>query len=280
VPHQPWSGEDDWEDTLLPRLIACGADLTRIHRINAVVDDSGAKLPFDPARDIPALIRAASDILDIAMVIIDPVVSAVVGDGHKNAEVRRSLQPLSGMAEQLGIVVLGITHFTKNTSGKDPIERVTGSLAFGAAARLVMVTVVPKDQGEKRFLIRGKSNIGPSGGGYAYELVRKELPEYDIAEAQWISWGVKIDGTAREMLDEAEGVEQRVKRDQLGLAKAWLRDMLANGPVAQKDIQSQAREDGIGWRTVRRAKDALGVMALKDAGAGGAPWRWYPATKI
>src|SRR6201987_5103761 len=100
------------------------------------------------------------------MVTIDPVVSAVIGDGHKNAEVRRSLQPLSDMAERLGVVVLGITHFTKGTSGKDPIERVTGSLAFGAAARLVMVTVRPKDQGEKRYIIRGKSNIGPSGGGF------------------------------------------------------------------------------------------------------------------
>jgi putative DNA primase/helicase len=170
-----WSDEDDWTDTLLPRLIACGADLRRVYNIAAVVDEHGNKLPFDPARDIPVLLTAAKKHPALAMMIIDPVVSAITGDGHKNTEVRRGLQPISAMAEQLKIVVLGITHFTKGTSGKDPIERVTGSLAFGAAARLVMVTVSPKEPGEKRCLIRGKSNIGPCGGGYKYELAPQRI---------------------------------------------------------------------------------------------------------
>ena len=54
----------------------------------------------------------------------------------KNAEVRRGLQPLVDFAGETGCAVLGGTHFTKGTTGRDPTERVTGSLAFGALARL------------------------------------------------------------------------------------------------------------------------------------------------
>jgi putative DNA primase/helicase len=90
---------------------------------------------------------------------------------------------------------------------------------------------------------------------------RKELPEHGIAEAQWICWGEPVEGNARELLDAAEGVEQPAKRDMLAIAKAWLRDTLSNGPIEQKAIQSRARADGMAWGTVRRAKDALGVVA-------------------
>ena len=62
-----------------------------------------------------------------------PIVSAVAGDSHKGAEVRRALQPVVTLAQRLGCAVLGITHFSKGTNGRDPVERVTGSIAFGGA---------------------------------------------------------------------------------------------------------------------------------------------------
>ena len=41
--------------------------------------------------------------------------------------------------------LLGITHFSKGTGGRDPVERLTGSLAFGALARVVLIAA--KHQG-------------------------------------------------------------------------------------------------------------------------------------
>jgi hypothetical protein len=49
--------------------------------------------------------------------LVDPVVSAVAGDSHKNSEVRRGLQPLADFGEATNATGLGITHLSKNTTG-------------------------------------------------------------------------------------------------------------------------------------------------------------------
>jgi putative DNA primase/helicase len=96
------------------------------------------------------------------MVIVDPVVTVVPGDSHKNTEVRRALQPLVGFATELDAAVFGVSHFTKGTAGRDPVERVTGSVAFGALPRVVMAAArVNEGNAERRIFCRAKSNIGP-----------------------------------------------------------------------------------------------------------------------
>jgi putative DNA primase/helicase len=49
-----WSGEDDPADTLLPRLIAAGADKTRVHFVSGT-RTNGELAPFDPAYDMAQL---------------------------------------------------------------------------------------------------------------------------------------------------------------------------------------------------------------------------------
>ena len=46
-----WSGEDDPADTLIPRLLAMGADVRRIHFVGSVNDMHGRRA-FDPATDV------------------------------------------------------------------------------------------------------------------------------------------------------------------------------------------------------------------------------------
>src|SRR5205807_366348 len=95
-----WSGEDDAADTLVPRLVAMGADLSRIHFVGDVKEPHGRR-PFDPARDMPALIAKARAVGDVRLLIVDPVVTAVAGDSHRNAEVRRDLAPLVRFGQKL-----------------------------------------------------------------------------------------------------------------------------------------------------------------------------------
>jgi AAA domain len=110
------------------------------------------------------------------LLIVDPIVSAVTGDSHKGAEVRRALQPVVALAQCLGCAVLGITHFSTNTAGCDPTERITGSIAFAALARLVLVAAKVKvdedDAQPRRVLVSAKSNIGPDDGGFSNSLDR------------------------------------------------------------------------------------------------------------
>jgi RecA-family ATPase len=100
---------------------------------------------FDPAKDMLALRAAIAAIKNVRLIIVDPIVSAVQGDSHKNAETRRGLAPLVELASHIGAALIGITHFSKGTSGREPIERITGSLAFGALARVVLIAAKESD---------------------------------------------------------------------------------------------------------------------------------------
>ena len=55
-------------------------------------------------------------------------------------------------------------------------------------------------------------------------------------------------------------------------AEAFLRTILEHGPVPSRRVQSEAREAGLAWVTVRRAKDFIGVIVSKKALDGG--WTW------
>ncbi len=272
-----WSGEDDPADTLVPRLLAAGADLSRVQFIGQV-NDKGARYPFDPAQDVPLLAERLAREREVSILLIDPIVSAVANDSHKNAEVRRSLAPLVELAASIGAALIGITHYTKGTAGRDPLERVTGSLAFGALARIVWGTVRQAgtdDATDRRMtLARAKNNIGPDGGGFAYSFEVVETVPGIVSSR--IRWGAALEGTARELLAEPVqtfGEEASATDD----AAAFLRSLLADGPVPAKVVRADADGAGHAWATMRRAKDKLGVEARKQGGTfggKGAVWVW------
>lgn len=265
-----WSGEDDPSDTLVPRLLAAGTDMSRVHIVIGV-REGGDIYPFDPARDTESLSRALAGIEDLRLIVVDPIVSAVAGDSHKNAEVRRGLQPLVDLAQANRCALLGITHFSKGTGGREPVERITGSLAFGALARVVLVTAkreAEEDTPATRFLARAKSNIGPDGGGYIYDIEQNELPNSSGIIASVILWGEALEGTARALLADAERQDDDEVRDVV----AFLRELLADGPLPVGKVRSQAKEFGFAWRTVQRATKPAGVVSRRAGFGQPAVW--------
>jgi putative DNA primase/helicase len=266
-----WSGEDSPSDTLAPRLQAAGADMSRVHFVGEV-QQRGEPVPFDPAAHFPALALAASRLPNLRLMIVDPIVSAVAGDSHHNAEVRRGLQPLVAFAEQQGCALIGITHFTKGTQGKEPLERVTGSLGFGAVARIVLGTAQMREEdGGGRVLVRVKSNIGPDGGGHKYELRQVELLG-DAAGivASRVEWVGAVEGPAREILAEAEHIEPDDSGG--GNAKEFLRDLLATGPMLATTVFRDAEAHGYNKRQMQRARAAISAEIKKQGMRGG--WEW------
>jgi putative DNA primase/helicase len=269
-----WSGEDDPQDTLLPRLLAAGADPRQIKFIGSVKASDGNSRPFNPATDARSISEAIVKIPDVAMLIVDPIVSAVAGDSHKNADVRRNLQPLVDLASEHGIAVVGITHFSKSTAGRDPIERITGSIAFSAIVRVAMVAAkMPEEKGGGFMLARAKSNLGPDGGGFTYTLNVASPPGYPDIETVAVRWTGILEGNARELLAQAEPPPQDPdERTALEEAKDWLRTELEAGPIAQKKIINEARHCGHSETTIKRAKGQLGVKSRKDGQRN--EWRW------
>lgn len=257
-----WSGEDSPADTLVPRLMAAGADLSKVHFVGDTTDNYELR-GFDPATDMQPLLIKAATITDLALLIVDPIVNAVAGDSHKNGEVRRALQPVVDFGEKLDCAVLGITHFSKGGQGKDPLERVTGSLAFGALARIVLATAKIVDgDNTKRIVCRAKSNIGIDSGGFEYDLQQKEVKAGIFSS--YASWGNAIDGSARDLLAEPD------KRDQgengssaLDDAKDFLLELLVDNELSQKQIEADAKGASHSWRTVQRAKKELNIRSSK-----------------
>lgn len=266
-----WSGEDPPTVTAA-RLVAAGADMARVHFVDGV-SDGGA---FDPGRDMDLLESAAEGLQAPRLLILDPIVSAVAGDSHKGAEVRRALQPVVDLAQRLGCAVLGITHFSKGTAGRDPVERITGSLAFAALARLVLVAAKKKaeagDEGEPgRVLVRAKSNIGPDDGGFAYALER--VPVAPDIEGQRVQWLEALQGTAREVLADAEADAGDSGDGGPGDCADWLREFLAGGAVPAREVRRCADEAGYAWRTVQRAMRKAGADSRR--GGFGKPAEWF-----
>ena len=258
-----WSGEDDPADTLLPRLLAAGADRSNCYFVSGTRID-GEVQPFDPARDMAALETQAQRIGGVKLLVVDPVVSAVTGDSHKNTEVRRALQPLVDLACRLDAAMVGISHFSKGGAGSDPASRVVGSIAFTAVARVVLVAAKVKgNEGEdRRILARGKSNIGPDEGGFEYSIEQAE-PIPGI-HASYVRWGQSVEGSARDLFADPE-VDSVGKGSVSAQAEAeeFLVQLLKDGPSPTKHVEAEAKAAGISWSTVRRASDALGIKKRK-----------------
>lgn len=275
-----WTGEDDPADTIKPRLLACEARMSRVHLVNGVVDSAG-KRSFDPAVDVPALRDAILRLGNVGLLIVDPIVSAVAGDSHKNGEVRRSLQPLVDLAMETRCAVLGITHFSKATAGLDPVERVTGSVAFGALARLVLAVVkASPEQGGGRLLVRAKSNLGPDTDGYRFDLRQTEFPGGVVGS--YVAWGEALKGDARDLLAQAERIPDNGERSEVEEAKDFLRELLANGPAEVRDIQGEAEGFGHSWRTIERAKKEIGVLSRREGFGkqGKFSWELPPSSQM
>ena len=266
-----WSGEDDCADTVVPRLLAAGAQMDRLRLVKGV-EFLGQSRSFDPATDMQALEKELRSIHDVRLLVIDPVVAAVAADSHKNTEVRRALQPLVDLAQSLNCAVVGITHLTKGTAGRDPVERVTGSLAFGALARMVLIAAKPTADSEDeshRILVRAKSNLGREGGGFTYVLGEKEVPGYPSMTATVVNWGSTLHGSARCLLAQ---MEPNLRRDRSIELDRFLIELLAEGPVRTKDVYEAVEAAGFSIPSAKRVKKRLGIQARKPGMSEG--WVW------
>lgn len=266
-----WSGEDDISDTLTPRLMAMGADLDKVHFVQGIKAGNEER-PFDPSSDMPQLKQAIARIGNVKLLIIDPIVSVSNGDSHKNAEVRKDLAPLVQMAESLGFAIIGITHFSKGTSGREPVERITGSLAFGAVARVVLVA--SKSQNEEgddvRIFLRAKSNIGSDEGGFEYSL-EPATTDNGIGTSK-VVWGSTLEGSARDLLGEAEE-----ESDDGGVkgCMCLISDFLKHGSLSATQMDKECKGAGYSISTIKRAKKKLGIKSIRTGGISSkGTWVW------
>lgn len=266
------TAEDGLADTIRPRLDILGADVGAITALDAV-RRAGREAAFSFQKDLPALEDAVRQ-TRAGLVIVDPL-SAYLGkiDSFKDADVRGVLGPLARLAELESVAVLGILHLSKNEERK-VLHRVLGSVAFAAAARVVIAVAKDRYDNERRLLGPIKNNLTEAADVLAYRLADEGLvwePEpvagtdFEVA----LSGG---SGTVRQVHDEPA---------KLDIATAFLERVLANGPMQHDEVKQLADLEGIAPRTLARACKRLDVRTerlggFEDRGS----WAWsLPTTQ-
>lgn len=251
-----WSGEDDYGDTIVPRMIAAGADLSRCLQPEYIEDSASGRRSFDPATDIPDIKRYLDENPGVEAVLVDPLV-AMFGNGvdsHNNAQARSALQPLKELAEEYHIAVIGITHIIKKNDSAVTLQDVSGSLAVTAMPRVVLGV----GGGVMTIL---KSNIGETGGGYPYSLEQIDgISPHGKFRAQRIVWGSFVEGSPEELTKgEGGSVFEKIE--------LWLMHVMneaGDRGRTSKSIRDEAENKmQFKWPSVRAVSKRLGIVAEK-----------------
>jgi putative DNA primase/helicase len=258
-----FSAEDDASDTIVPRLKAAGADLEQIQIVSAVHGGDGkapGRRAFNLQTDLDLLEKAMRELGNVRLVVIDPITSYLGRgvDSHKNADVRSILEPVGELAARYGAAFVGITHFSKGGEAS-ALNKFIGSIAFIAAARAAFVVTTDPDSDvpSRRLFLPVKNNLAPKGDGLSFHI-EQAMIEGGICASR-IEWGDDVvTKTADEILAAASEDSSSSQRSE---AAEFLRVCLADGPKATKAIEAEAKDAGIAWRTVIRAKKDLGIDA-------------------
>lgn len=275
-----WSSEDPYDKVIKQRIKKMGGDLDYVCILNNTLAN-GQRKKFDPAKDIGVLmqtiVKFSRDSSDApSLLIIDPITSAITGDSHKTAEVRTGLQQLVDLGNLFNCSILGLTHYSKDSAGRDPVERVIGSIGFAAFSRIVLVAAKHEDSGEC-VICRAKSNIGPDKGGYKYSILIEEtnVAGMDV-DVTSVEWGEPLDGSARKILAivEGDGEQPRAHSD-INNALSFLMEMLKDGPQKSEYLIELARNQlGIEKRTLQRAYQRMNLKPrpVKDESGKVSHW--------
>ena len=240
------TAEDGLGDTIKPRLLAAGADCSRV----LVIDDREQPLTMLDVRLEEAIMQTKA-----RMVVLDPI-QGFLGtdvDMHRANEIRPLMKRMAVLAEKYHCAIILIGHMNKNSNGKSSY-RGLGSIDFQAAARSVLIVGRLKDEPETRVMCHVKSSLAPEGKSVAFRLDKETgfrwIGEYDISADDLLS-------------GDARGQKSRI-------AKEFLLDILADGGMAQKKIEEEANKQGIKKKTLRNAKQELEIDSVKR----GNQWFW------
>jgi AAA domain len=257
--------EDSWKYTIVPRLIAAGADLDLVYRaeVKTIEDDSvSLSLPADNK-----LLADAITGHHVAMVALDPLMSAISDtlDTHVNRQVRQALDPLARIADQTGAVIAGIAHFNKSSSA-DASSLITASGAFKDVARFIFAFATDDEDGAQ-VITQTKNSLGLSSlPSLAYHIIEAIVPtaKGDAKVGKFVLDGLS-ERSVRDILSVQPGGEER---DALARAVDYLRKALADGPRPTKDVEEEAREvHRITKRTLDRARSDLKIRTAKRGNA-------------
>jgi len=251
------SAEDDAADTLVPRLIAAGANLVLVRIIPPAMGDQPLTLP-DHIGMLEQTIRRDGT----CVLFIDPL-SAFLSDkidSHNDSSARRVLFALSELAQRTHCAIVVVRHLNKSSNVERAQYRSSGSIAFTAATRAsYIVAPDPRDKSPdpRRVLANIKINFGPKPTA----LIFCPAPSQENPDIPVLKW---IDEDCPLSADDLLRTRKLRNADALDHAVEFLKDELRDGAKPSDEIDKRARELEIAPSTLKRARAKAGVRAFKN----------------
>jgi AAA domain len=287
------SCEDDYEDTVIPRLLAAGANLKRIHRVDGVRGEDGKLLPFG-LHHYESLAAYLKKHPNIGFVSIDPAGSYVGRSGvndHKDSELRTLLDPLAEKAAEHRVTIALTKHLNKGAS-PEAVHRVSGSTGYVNAVRAAFIVVPDAQDLNERLFLPLKFNIGPKPEGLRYRLTplseinQKQVlrkPAFsELSEPQKetmakqlfaVEWLGRSDIDADAALKGGSQRERSPKR--VAACADWLKEFLKDFAFPSKEIEAAAEKAGFTQDNVFRAKASLKEAGLQNRPRGDGWWSGF-----
>jgi putative DNA primase/helicase len=264
--------EDGAEDVIKPRLVAAGADCTRIGIMVAKVPAGDKKERyFTLDQDLERLEQRIKQPPYFSLVVADPL-SSYLGkaDMNKEQDVRRVLGPIKEMCERTSVTFLALGHFNKR-SDVSALGAVSGAVANTGLPRAVFLCMKdPRGEKGDMLMLLGKGNLTRRRTGLRYRF-REEKVICDNGLPNFvpvIDWRGEENEDADDVQETARNPEQKASLR----AEHFLRDFLKDDEKPSAEILAAAAKVGIKRRTLFTAKKDLDIRAVRKQGS----WWWQP----
>ena len=261
------ANEDDAARTIRPRLEAAGAILNKVHIVQGIANEGKELEPFQLDQDVALLRDCANKLGDVRLIIIDPPNAYIGGktDTYKDSDVRKMLAPLQTLAHDSGALVLLVVHLNKRSDG-GAHQRFNGTGAWVAVSRVAYL-VGEDEVDHTRHMLPVKNNLGNDKYGFIYDIKEKILHNgNDEIKTSHIAWVDKSFRSANELLAPSKKTQTKAVDE----AKNFLEEELSGGTKPVNDIKDAAKNAGISWASIRRAKDDMFITVK----LGSEAWEW------
>jgi hypothetical protein len=257
--------EDDWQTTVLPRMIAAGVNLDMVRVI--CTDKDGTGSPVFP-RDLHLLVDADKE---VGLLVVDAWLDTVSAglSVRDPQQARLALHPFKELASRTGCAVLLLCH-TNRVDSANPRDRYGATGELRKKARMTLYAQLDQE---------GLLTVGPEKMNTAAPIAAST---FTITAVQHFNATDEHDGTvpvltyvgestltAREHIAEAHAANR--EPDSGADVLVWLATQLAAGPRWAAEIYTAGEEAGHGKDKIKRAKLRLNTAVVKD----GVTSRWF-----
>ena len=266
------SAADQPRQTVLPRLIAAGADPSQVFFLNGdVVDDSDDDLnarpvvrPFRLSQDIDklewCLMELSDQGIDVGLIVIDSIDRYLGVDEKKSARIDVVAQ-LASLADKADCAIL----VTANTSMKAGSRG--GTVVYQElmnTARSVLMVAPDLEDLDRRLVLPIKHNLTGRPPGLSFTV-----------SDTGVQWGTEpVDLSVEEYrLQSRRNEKQALVRDdgqEIQRAANWLKDELALEATPSELVQRRASQVHLSYGTLRRAFKLIGGKVRKQKNQ----WFW------